>query len=80
MSLQQRIAFEQNADWIGREVEVLIDGRSEDGPEWIGRTYADAPEVDGTVLVSGRGLSAGRFYKVRITSTRGYDLLGTADG
>ncbi|MBM4079205.1 MAG: 30S ribosomal protein S12 methylthiotransferase RimO [Planctomycetes bacterium] len=75
MSLQQRIAFEQNAQWIGREVEVLIDSRADDGREWLGRTYADAPEVDGSVIVTGRGLSPGIFCRARITGTRGYDLV-----
>ena len=43
---------------------------------WIGRTYADAPEIDGVVYVSGENLSTGQMVPVEITGREGYDLLG----
>lgn len=70
MSLQQRISETVNRTWLGREVEVLIDEPGE------GRTYADAPEVDGLVHVkASQVLRPGQFVQARVTDTTEYDLV-----
>jgi len=75
MAVQQQIAFEFGDSLVGYELDVLIDEPAEDGV-WIGRSYADAPEIDGVVYVEGEGLSAGDFVPVEITGRDDYDLLG----
>jgi ribosomal protein S12 methylthiotransferase len=70
MSLQQRISEMVNRAWLGREIEVLMD---EPG---LGRTYADAPEVDGLVHVkASQALRPGQFVQARVTDTTEYDLV-----
>ena len=83
MRRQQEIARAVNARELGREVEVLIDEPSENKQlpgqprEFIGRTAADAPEVDGTCFVTSRkDHVSGDFIKVKITDTLEYDLVG----
>ena len=77
MKLQQKIAFEQTAAMVGKQVDVLIDRPAEaERHAWEGRTQADAPEVDGLVLVRGKNLKPGRFYRAKVVSSRGYDLIG----
>jgi ribosomal protein S12 methylthiotransferase len=79
MTVQQQLAFEWNASWVGRRTEVLIDcpvpGET---TAWIGRTYADAPEIDAVVYVTGDGLSPGEIVPCEIVATRDYDLIGAA--
>jgi ribosomal protein S12 methylthiotransferase len=76
MEVQQKIAFERNREIAGTEVECLIDGPAPRGKDrFVGRTYRDAPEIDGRVFVRGEGLSAGDFVRARVTGSRGYDLL-----
>lgn len=77
MLLQQQISHENNQKMIGRTVRVLIEEASEDAVgEWIGRSWMDAPEVDGNVLVrSKQNLQPGSLYSVKITSVREYDLV-----
>jgi ribosomal protein S12 methylthiotransferase len=77
MALQQEIAFEHADSLIGYELDVLIDQESEDGV-WIGRTFADAPEIDATVIVRGEGLQVGDLIPVEILQREGYDLAGVA--
>jgi ribosomal protein S12 methylthiotransferase len=74
MELQQRISREKNRAFIGRELEVLIEGKGEGIS--IGRSYRDAPEVDGMVLVEGE-LPLNEFAPVRITGALEYDLIAT---
>lgn len=78
MILQQQISLQQNQKQIGRTLEVLIEEQSEDDPNvWIGRSYMDAPEVDGNVLVhSSRPLVQGSFENVKISEVEAYDLVG----
>ncbi|MCM8794813.1 MAG: 30S ribosomal protein S12 methylthiotransferase RimO [Candidatus Omnitrophica bacterium] len=80
MLLQQEISQEINRSWIGREVEVLIDEPDASDPKtYIGRTYADAPEVDGQVFVKSAGyLKPGRFVRARVTDSYEYDLVAEA--
>lgn len=77
MALQQKISRTRNLEWVGQELDVLVDG-SGDGIS-VGRTYRDAPEIDGLVLVPGE-LPAGEFARVRITGAMEYDLLGEMVG
>ena len=61
MAAQQEIAFAWNAAQVGRRLDVMIDSRVPGEPHaYVGRSYADAPEVDGVVYVSGEGLRRGR--------------------
>lgn len=79
MKLQQKISADINKSYMGKIVDVLIDEPVEGGEnKFAGRTEADAPEVDGCVYVSGKGVRVGEFCKVRITDTLEYDLIGEA--
>jgi ribosomal protein S12 methylthiotransferase len=61
---------------IGRELDVLIEGRPEPGSGWYaGRSHRDAPEVDGLVLVKAQQLPVGGIVRVRIERALAYDLL-----
>ncbi len=81
MRLQRDISYKINRSFIGKTVEVLVDEpfEGEDG-KYIGRTYRDAPEVDGTVFVSGKHLRPGEFCKVKIMDALEYDLVGERKG
>ena len=77
LNIQQDISLAKNKEKIGQTVSALIEGKESSSPEvYFGRTPADAPEVDGTVLVSGQGLSAGDIVSVKITHAYEYDLIG----
>jgi len=79
MEVQQRIAFEFSQRQVGRRLPVILDRPLEDQPGvWIGRTYADAPDVDGVVYVTGEGLGAGEVVDCEIVATSGYDLVAAA--
>jgi ribosomal protein S12 methylthiotransferase len=73
MELQQRISLEKNRALVGRELDVLIEGAG-DGIS-VGRTYRDAPEVDGLVIIQ-EELPVEAMLPVRITGAMEYDLLG----
>ena len=78
MEVQQRIAFEWARQQVGRRLEVLIDRVDEEPGWWVGRSYADAPDIDGVVYVhSQTPLRPGQFVPVTITEADGYDLVGT---
>ena len=75
--LQQAIAFENAQKMIDKELDVLIEGYLTDEDVYVGRSYMDAPDVDGYVFVySDRELMTGDLVKVRITDARDYDLEG----
>ncbi|MCS7253911.1 MAG: 30S ribosomal protein S12 methylthiotransferase RimO [Armatimonadota bacterium] len=74
MELQSYISFERNRQFIGKEIEVLIESWSEHKGAWVGRSYRDAPEIDGAVYVSGDGLKPGEFAKVIVEGSDEYDL------
>ena len=77
MELQQEIAFDLAEDMIGREVLVMIEGKVADENVYVGRTYKDAPNVDGLIFVeSGEELMSGDFARVKITGALEYDLIG----
>jgi ribosomal protein S12 methylthiotransferase len=75
MTLQQGIALEKNQAQVGKTLDVLIDGRDRDIS--IGRSYRDAPEIDGLVIVEG-GAEPGEIIPVNITGAMAYDLTGQA--
>lgn len=77
MELQQDIAFDLAEDMIGKEVLVLIEGKVADENAYVGRTYKDAPNVDGLIFVNTEEeLMSGDFAKVRVTGALEYDLIG----
>jgi ribosomal protein S12 methylthiotransferase len=79
LSAQQQIAFAWNEAQVGRTLEVLIDRDISDEPHaYIGRSYADAPEIDGAVYVTGEALQPGQIVSCEIVVARGYDLIGVA--
>jgi ribosomal protein S12 methylthiotransferase len=84
MALQQPIAAERNAAWIGRIVDVLIEQENPSTGEMIGRCSRFAPEVDGEVRVmpgeNGLCGAPGTMVPVRITAADTYDLIGTVVG
>lgn len=81
MAVQQDIAFNWNDAQIGRQFDVLIDSPVADQPDaWIGRSYADAPDVDGIVYVTGLGLSAGKLVRCEVVARSEYDLVAAACG
>ncbi len=76
MQLQSRISEDKLADKVGNTLQVLID--EADNNEYIGRSYADAPEIDGNVFVSStQPLQAGDLVSVHINSAAEYDLWGS---
>ena len=77
MELQQEIAFDLAEEMIGREVLVMIEGKVAHENAYVGRTYKDAPNVDGLIFVeSEEELMSGDFARVRITGALEYDLMG----
>lgn len=73
MQLQQEIIFARNKSLVGTEMQILVDGRSEDRG-FVGRSYADAPEVDCLVHLDQEDLHSGDLIRRRITGVDGYDL------
>lgn len=79
MRLQQKISDSLNKTFLGKVIDVLIDEKIEgEEDKYLGRGEADAPEVDGSIYVTGARLHVGEFYKVKITDTLEYDLVGEA--
>lgn len=77
MELQQEISYDRGRDRIGQELLVMIEGKVADESAYIGRTYGDAPKVDGYIFVqTGELLMTGDFAKVRVTGALEYDLIG----
>jgi ribosomal protein S12 methylthiotransferase len=76
MALQQGISLERNQTFVGRTLDVLIEGQG-DGIS-LGRSYRDAPEIDGLVIVEGSA-PVGELVPVRITGALEYDLSGVVE-
>jgi ribosomal protein S12 methylthiotransferase len=81
MEVQQQISLRKNQAQVGKMLEILVEGEGEiEGtgePLLLGRSYRDAPEVDGLVLVPGlSGVSAGEMFQVYINGAMEYDLVG----
>ena len=80
MKLQQKISKKAKAEWVGREVDVLVEGESDETELlWQGRTALHAPEIDGKVLINDFGphevLMPGTFYRAEITESHDYDVV-----
>jgi ribosomal protein S12 methylthiotransferase len=81
MEAQQEVAFRWSGEQIGRELDVIIDGADPEVPgHALGRSYADAPDIDGLVRVKGKRLHAGDIVRVKVTGADGYDLAARALG
>ncbi|WP_406700578.1 30S ribosomal protein S12 methylthiotransferase RimO [Singulisphaera sp. Ch08] len=80
MAAQQEIAFAYNQGMVGRKLDVLIDGPSPEGKDlWIGRTYADAPDVDGLTFVRSPSIEPGDLVACEIVAAEGYDLIARTE-
>ncbi len=81
MRVQQEIAFDWNDRQIGKQWDVILDTRVPDRKDaWIGRAFADAPDIDGAVYVTGRKLKAGQIVPCEIVARSEYDLVAVAVG
>jgi ribosomal protein S12 methylthiotransferase len=87
MELQQGISLAKNQAQVGKILNVLIEGHGEAEDEdgnltgdiiSVGRSYRDAPEIDGLILIEGQA-PVGEIVPVRITGAMTYDLIGTVD-
>ena len=77
MGLQRKIARAKNKLLVGRELEVLVEGPSEEHDlVMMGRHRGQAPDIDGQVYLSGGEVLAGQMRRVRITQASDYDLVG----
>ncbi len=81
MEIQQQNVFQWNEAQVGRQIDVILD-HPEDAQRnvWVGRSWADAPDVDGLVYVTGGpfGLRAGHIVRCEIAATHDYDLAAAA--
>src|ERR1700678_3352018 len=85
MKLQQKISTKSKAAWIGREIDLLVEGESEETELlWEGRTALHAPEIDGKVFINDFGpnetLVPGTFYRAEITDSHDYDVVARIIG
>lgn len=79
MEVQQEVAFAWTQQQVGREMEVIVDGPDPEVPgHFLGRSHADAPDIDGLVRLKGKNLAAGDLVRARITGADGYDLAARA--
>jgi ribosomal protein S12 methylthiotransferase len=77
MELQEEIIFDKNDTMCGKELYAFIEGRVADENAFIGRTYRDAPNVDGYIFINTEEeLVTGNIAKVRVTGAYEYDLIG----
>ncbi len=72
MAAQQSISLQNNQKWLGRELDVLVESRR--GSDAVGRSFRDAPEIDGTVLVKDCDAAPGTFVSSRVSAAEPYDL------
>lgn len=84
MAMQQKIAFQWTQSRVGTTVDVLLDNELEEQPGvWIGRSAAEAPDIDGLIYVNRQPddeLSAGKFVPCEIVAADGYDLIAVPVG
>ena len=80
MELQQEIALDKGQDRIGKTYLVMIEGKVSNENAYVGRTYMDAPNVDGYIFVNtDEELMSGDFVYVKVTGAQEYDLIGEID-
>ena len=84
MELQQANVFEDGEGFAGRELRVLIEGKLPEDGVYVGRTYRDAPDVDGYIFIgygsTNGSLMTGDMVDCRVTGTHDYDLIGELVG
>ena len=79
MTLQQEISLQRGEEKVGSILKVMIEGKLPEENIYIGRSYMDAPNIDGYVFVhSVDSYLSGEFVDVRITQAKEYDLIGEA--
>src|SRR5205807_313379 len=77
MAAARDIMVSSNQQFVGRELEVLVEGKPEADSVWhAGRSYRDAPEVDGLVLIKG-AVGVGQIVRVKVERALTYDLLAS---
>ena len=77
MELQQAVAFEKAEDMVGQVLTVMIEGRAAEEDVYVGRTYRDAPGVDGYLFLrTAADLMTGDFVRAIVTDSNEYDLIG----
>ena len=77
MELQEEVIFDKNEEMKGRELYVFIEGQVEDDNAYVGRTYRDAPDIDGYIFINtDETLMTGDIVKVKVTGAYEYDLIG----
>lgn len=80
MELQQEVAFDKSEAMIGKTFVVMIEGKVADENAYVGRTYMDAPNVDGYIFVNtDEELISGEFVPVKVIGAQDYDLIGEID-
>ena len=77
MELQQEVSLDKSADMVGRVIPVMVEGKITDDDAYVGRSYKDAPNVDGYVFINTNAqLMSGQIINVSITGSMEYDLIG----
>ena len=77
MALQQEISIDKSAQMVGKTIDVMVEGYIAEDNTYVGRSYKDAPNVDGMVFFEcDRELMSGDFVSVKITGSTEYDLMG----
>ena len=77
MELQQEISLDNGQKLIGKTVTAMVEGKVADETAYVGRTYGDAPGVDGYIFINtGEMLMTGDFARVKVTGALEYDLIG----
>lgn len=80
MELQQEVSMDKSQERIGKTYQVMIEGKVSDENAYVGRTYMDAPNVDGYIFVNTEEeLMTGDFVPVKVTGALEYDLIGEID-
>ncbi|MCR5777838.1 MAG: 30S ribosomal protein S12 methylthiotransferase RimO [Lachnospiraceae bacterium] len=83
MTIQQEIAFEKSEEMVGKVLDVMIEGRIPEDHVYVGRTYRDAPGVDGMIFLDETGmgeLMTGDYVRALVTESSEYDLIGVKEG
>ena len=77
MELQEEIIYDRNEEMKGRELYAFIEGQVDAENTYVGRTYRDAPDIDGYIFINtDEVLVTGDIVKVRVTGAYEYDLIG----
>ncbi|MDY2596082.1 MAG: 30S ribosomal protein S12 methylthiotransferase RimO [Oliverpabstia sp.] len=77
MELQQEISLDNGEKLIGKTLTVMVEGKVADVNAYVGRTYGDAPGIDGYIFINtGELLMSGDFVRVKVTGALEYDLIG----